>query len=75
MLIDSTITLCLGNFLRQKLKAALESYDVVASKLPYEFLASAKYSTKVPEVAVLQNLVAFYDPGTGAHAQRLVQLA
>lgn len=77
MPINSTVSLCLGNYLRQEFKMALERYDSAQPEHPLTFLAgaSAGYSAHVSEIAVLQDLITFYDPGTGAHAQRLVQFA
>lgn len=72
---SSTIALCLGNFLRQKLKAKRQTVAAPLCAKDVLQKASAPASASAPEAVVLQNLVALYDPGTGAHAQRLMQLA
>jgi HD-GYP domain-containing protein (c-di-GMP phosphodiesterase class II) len=78
MFIDThTVSLCLGHFIRQELKFALESWNVVrgSDTLESPIQMTSGYPFFVLERVILRLLDTFCDPDTSTHAQRLVSLA
>ncbi len=77
MRIDSTVALCLGQFIRQELKLSPESDTrVERSHAPEPSVQmNSGYPSMALERVILRLLDTFCDPATSAHAQRLVFLA
>jgi HD-GYP domain-containing protein (c-di-GMP phosphodiesterase class II) len=78
MRIDSTVALCLGQFIRQELKFALERDEVAGRIYALEHSSiqmTPGYPSHILERVILRLLDAFCDPATSTHAQRLVSFA